>query len=215
MPKGDAARKGSTRCIEYWIEKFDMNPDAARLMVSQNASIDARKKTPEQCKLSAGTLKNQIRLYGIEDGTRRWEEYIDKKRQVKIHPGNISMIEQTFCHMIELFGFRGRWGKKQLRLTEETADDKIYWNYDFTYKNKIIEFNGDYYHGLLSDEIRGGKKSEDIIEKDERKKLYAQASGYDILIILESDFRKNPILVFEKCKNFLLGELNANEIQFD
>lgn len=66
---------------------------------------------------------------------------------------------------------------------------------DFKYKNKIIEFDGVYWH-------RNTK------EKDDLRDLTYNQLGYEILIINENDLNKNKINkeVIEKCLNFLKNE---------
>jgi len=61
--------------------------------------------------------------------------------------------------------------------------------------NKIIEFDGDYWHG----EARGNKKRDKI--RDEKIK----EAGYKILHIREKDYNNNPKTTIECCLNFIYG----------
>jgi hypothetical protein len=63
---------------------------------------------------------------------------------------------------------------------------------DFKYKNKIIEFDGDYWHS----------KPEQI-KKDKLRDEFLLSKGYEILRIKESEFRNTPLLILEKCVNFI------------
>lgn len=68
-------------------------------------------------------------------------------------------------------------------------------NVDFKLKNKIIEFDGDYWHS----------KKEQII-KDNLRDEYLKEKGYFIKRVKEIEFRKNKELVINECLNFLKNE---------
>ena len=85
--------------------------------------------------------------------------------------------------------------------------------YDFTYlKNKkIIEFHGDMYHGnpkkyLAEDYQHPFRKditAREMCEKDERKKQLAEENGFEVLVILDSEYRwGNKQEVIDKYLNF-------------
>ena len=86
--------------------------------------------------------------------------------------------------------------------------------YDFTdLKNrKIIEFNGDIYHGNPSlfkenDTPNPYKKettSKELWEFDKTKKEVAESEGFEEIIIWENEYKKNKQKIIEYCKNFLL-----------
>ena len=92
--------------------------------------------------------------------------------------------------------------------------------YDFviTSKNICIEFNGDDWHAnpkkYFASEIPGVYKNIDgtltakkIWERDKQKNGLLISMGYDIITVWESDFKKNPNHIIEKC----MGEIkNAN-----
>lgn len=61
---------------------------------------------------------------------------------------------------------------------------------DFIYSNKIIEFDGDYWH----------KNSK---EKDDKKDTILKNRGYEILRIKESEYNKNKQICIKSCLTFL------------
>lgn len=81
--------------------------------------------------------------------------------------------------------------------------------YDFKYKDKIIEFNGDYYHcnpELYHKEYynkRKDMKAQEIWDFDKYKLEHAFNKGYQTLVIWEQDFIKDPEKTLKKCINFL------------
>jgi hypothetical protein len=64
---------------------------------------------------------------------------------------------------------------------------------DFVFKNKIIEYDGTYWHNKNKDELRNS---------------FYSNNGYDLLIITDNDFnrQKKPKEVVDKCVNFLRNE---------
>jgi very-short-patch-repair endonuclease len=63
---------------------------------------------------------------------------------------------------------------------------------DFLIDNKIIEFNGDYWHKYTKD-------------SDNNRYEFLKSLGYDILVIQECDYKKTPHNVLEKCLQFING----------
>jgi G:T-mismatch repair DNA endonuclease (very short patch repair protein) len=81
--------------------------------------------------------------------------------------------------------------------------------YDFKFKNKIIEFHGDYFHAnpkIYDANYYNTKKgifAEQIWEKDSQKIEYAEKVGYVILVVWQKDYKENPEKILKKCINFL------------
>lgn len=78
-------------------------------------------------------------------------------------------------------------------------------------KNKIIEFNGDFWHAnpLLykeSDTVKipgNPKLAGDIWRGDRKKKLIAERKGFQVMVVWERDYRSNKERVIQECLNFL------------
>lgn len=85
--------------------------------------------------------------------------------------------------------------------------------YDYYKGKKLIEFNGDYWHGnpeiyeafdvVESSFGKGGQYACDLWARDEKKKLYANNLGYEVLVIWESEYKSYPSLTIQKCIDFL------------
>jgi hypothetical protein len=92
------------------------------------------------------------------------------------------------------------------------SDTKKVYVYDFRYNNKIIEFNGDYYHcnPLLYESDYYNKKKEmyakDIWILDNIKINSVKKAGFEILIIWQHEFINNPENTVTKCLKFLKNE---------
>ena len=81
--------------------------------------------------------------------------------------------------------------------------------FDFCLDDKLIEFNGDYWHanpifyGPKSFIKAKNKRAEDIWEYDKIKLETAQNQGYKVLVIWEYDYNQNREEVINKCIEFL------------
>lgn len=108
--------------------------------------------------------------------------------------------------------------KIQLTKTQYNKINKRFIQVDFSYKNKIIEFYGDYWHGNLDiyenhDLIKGKTVKSKRLE-DEQRIEFIKSLGYEVMIIWENDYKRNPSLVIEDIIKFLeinqIGDNNDN-----
>lgn len=88
-------------------------------------------------------------------------------------------------------------------------DAKSYYVYDIKIGNKLIEYNGDFWHAnpAIYDETFFNKISKksaiEIWGKEFHKEDVANSHGYQLYRIWESDYRKDPEGEVRKCINFL------------
>ncbi len=88
--------------------------------------------------------------------------------------------------------------------------DKKQYVYDIMANNKIIEYNGDFWHAnpniYLPDYVnpRTKLKAVDKWALDSIKIRYAQSQGYEVLVIWERDFKNNTEETIKKCIQFLI-----------
>jgi hypothetical protein len=173
-----------------------------------------RDKSPEELKrinkLKGITLENMIRKWGLIDGT---EKYADWKMAIRGHfQKSISNIsQQLFFDILALINDKEnvKFGKhnKEFHIF---ANNRIYY-YDFTYKNKIIEFNGDLFHANpkifnendFPNPYNKHLRAKTIWEIDDIKINIAKNNNYEILVIWENDYKKDKNKEFIKCMHFL------------
>lgn len=161
-------------------------------------------------KLKGITLENMIRKWGVIDGA---EKYNDWKMAVRGHfQKSISAVSQElFFNILNLID-----DKENVRFGKHNKEFFIFDNnrlyfYDFKYKNKIIEFNGDMFHAnpKIYDENSfpnpyNKKLNAKTIWKFDDIKLNAiKKLQYDVLIIWEKDYKENKEKEFRKCMQFL------------
>ena len=134
-----------------------------------------------------------------------------KSKNIYIYAGN--------AHIREIIKYLNQY---EVRNTLTITDDKILnfvpgskeiilgkYAYDFMFENKIIEFNGDYWHTnpKIYDKNYVNKTTglvaKDIWKKDANKRKYAEKKGYKIYTVWESDYKNNPKDTINKCIKFL------------
>lgn len=234
-------RRISPRCIEFYEYKypelshreheqllqayFDKNRECIKNAVkttnleyylNQGMSEDEAKHALKE-RQTTFTLEKCIAKYGEEEGTRRY-----KKRQLDwshslhnsfSHNSNDGIAQSKFANsLIESLC-------KNLCLNfDDCIEHRLYDNvlnkmfiYDFVYKNKFIEINGDYWHCNPSkydaDFYNKSKNmtAKQIWEKDQNKIDAAKRAGYDIYVVWEKDYRDNPKETIKRCTQFLLS----------
>ena len=91
-----------------------------------------------------------------------------------------------------------------------------YYKYDFTYRNLIIEYQGDYWHMNPGEHISTDfntvikKTAKEIWDKDTLKKKIAFEHGYGYIAIWESDWNKNSDSIIESIRHYYEKNHNQN-----
>lgn len=174
------------------------------------------------------TLEKCIEKYGEVEGRRKWENRQEKWAKImKIKyengeydktPHNLldslsSQIEQEFVTKLHIEmgldineSYNALSSKYQYSIY--SCDYKRRFVYDFVYGNKIIEFNGDFWHANpnkydADDYIRDGNFAKDVWEKDAIKKKVAEGEDFEFFVVWESEFRKYPDETIRKCIEFI------------
>ena len=89
------------------------------------------------------------------------------------------------------------------------SGDTIFF-FDFKYRNKIIEFNGDFWHlnpSIYTEQSVNkvtGKTAKEIREYDEMKASVASERGYTIMTVWERDYRNDRDKTLEQIKRHIL-----------
>jgi very-short-patch-repair endonuclease len=182
--------------IEYWLNKTNGNLEEAQKLLSQRQSTFSLKKCVEK--------------HGKENGTQIW-----LNRQEKWHKNykksNFSKVSQDlFWQIAEKLGslsnvyfaelndnkekdLSGNNNELRLRLNEKL----ILPDFIDTNLNKIIEFDGTYWH-----KVKNKNYSFDDNPDIKKQKLIIE-NGYTVLHINEFDYNNDKQGTVEKCLNFL------------
>lgn len=202
----------NTNQVKYWINK-GYSEDEAKQKVSERQSTF--------------TLEKCIAKYGEEEGTRRyverqknWSAKIEEKYRQGLFsktPNFISNFEMDMVDSIinkllldldvdDIYCYKN--GQFILKNDNEECKNNRFL-YDFKFENKIIEFNGDYWHMnpdvYDSDFVHPYKNitAEEIWKIDKIKCQCALDNGYEVLTIWEREYIENKENVIQKCLAFL------------
>lgn len=155
-----------------------------------------------------------INKYGEEAGT---EKFINRNIAWKNSLKKTKMSQGKSAVSLRLFDEIKRsipdvcYGDDEYRvITEKCA----YWVDCYSPSTRrIIEFYGDYWHANIEKYkdafmmTRSNKKIScaEIREKDRLRKLDIEGAGYQVMVVWESEFKKDPANVVSRCIKFLEG----------
>lgn len=209
--KGASKNKGSTvrritsrRCIEYYLAR-GYSEDESKKLLSESQKFFSK----DIC----------IQKYGEEHGIKvwkdrqdRWQAKLDSKsndeksriNRLKISKGiTVSKAEKLILkELLDIVP----GVVHQFSLFESNKKQYIY---DIMYNNKIIEYNGDFWHcnpkKYLADFVNPKTKVRaiDKWKSDYDKIEFAQSQGYTVLVVWESDFKQNKEQTIKECIQFL------------
>ena len=178
------------RCVEYWVSRGYSEEEARKIISEQQRTF---------------TLEKCIEKYGFEEGTKRFDER-QIKWQKSLHDAlkNNEMNGKTqsefACSIIKVIDDFYK-GEREFQLDR--------YSYDYRYRNKLIEFNGDYWHmnplKFSENDINKttGCTAKQIWERDSNKKQIAESNNYKLLTIWESEYKEDASSVIKKCLDFL------------
>jgi very-short-patch-repair endonuclease len=181
-------RKGYYHTLDYFVDKY-----------GSEIGEDKYNKLNQKKRL---IIENFIIKYGEEDGFNRYEKYINEKKPY------FSKISQELFFSIDKGDAYFASKNKEFGL----RDKNNYYFYDFVdvKRKKVIEFNGDDFHAnpniYESEEIPLkfiNKTASEIWNFDKNKLNKIIDKGYQVLIIWESDYKKNKNKVIDDCIKFL------------
>jgi hypothetical protein len=197
----------SNNQVQYWIDR-GYSEDESKVKVSE------RQKT--------FTLDKCIEKYGEEEGKKVYTDRQNKWQNSLLSNGNLkygysSISQELFYSIIleyknikELENVFFATKNKEFRLNKKESS---IWIYDFTdlNKKKIIEYNGDQYHGnplifKSSDNPHPFRKyitAEEMWQKDVEKIKIAEENGFEVLTIWDSEYKKDKLGILQKCLDFL------------
>lgn len=196
----------SKRCIEYYTAR-GYSEDESKKLVSEGQKYFSK----DIC----------IEKYGKDQGIKiwqkrqdQWQEKINAKppeerdriNRLKMTKGiTISKAEIEISNKIENLN-SNLTVIKQLALS---SNNKKQYIYDIAVNNKIVEYNGDFWHcnpKIYSPDFinpRTKIKAVDKWNQDQEKIKFAQEQGYEVMVVWESEFKQNKEEILKKCVQFL------------
>jgi very-short-patch-repair endonuclease len=151
-------------------------------------------------KLKVNSQKWFIKKFGNEFGLIKYSEYLTKRIEIleKVKTKKYSKISQKLFWMIyENLNSEEKeycWFKElNKEFLVKVSENKFYFP-DFLMKNKIIEYDGKYWHNEIDDNSRN---------------LLYKENGFDVMSVNEDEFNKRYIndTIIERCLKFLRNEI--------
>lgn len=183
--------------IEYFIDKYGEKEGAKKY-----SEVNAKKMLTEE---------NFIRKYGEEEGKKRFDEY--NRHSARSYSSISQRMFEEIDNRFEVAKARSRYAMKGGEVGVTYREGDIIRNaiLDYCLDNRVIEFNGDYYHANPSlydadDYIDVPEMvARDIWTRDGNRNEGLAKEGYDIHIVWENDYRKDPEKTINECVEFLQG----------
>lgn len=161
------------------------------------------------------SLEKCIKKYGAEGGLKKWTLRQEKwKAKVFnndqwIGTGTSILTKNIISEIIKYGNEKLLYGKNE-KFIYDKENSRVY-KYDITNlrNKKIIEINGIFWHckpGVYQDDYFNKVKkmfAKEIRDYDDHKISIAKEYGYDVLVIWEDDFYKDPSEIIQKCVNFI------------
>lgn len=198
--------------LEYWIAK-GYNEETAKEMLSERQ----RTFTLEKCIAKYGEIEGRKKY---ENRQIQWSRKIEEKYKngefsklpKSIHTSAISNYEikciNEIITKLNITEYKGGSSIDEQFKMFDTGKRRIY-VYDFVYENKVIEFNGDYWHCNPNEYDKNFyNKSLKMTasqkwKEDEYKIKLIEEKGYKVLVIWESEYNDNPEATIQKCIDFI------------
>ncbi len=213
--KTKSATAGYNTRSDFYEVRCDMNHADAKEAVRKRQSTFSLERCIEKFGEFIGTQVWQTRqlvwratLDRLPDDVKR---DIERRKALNLRNGNgFSTISQQLFDSLNVAG--AQYGKNEVAVvTNQLRVCRL----DFVLKDKVIEFNGDYWHAnplieKYADDatvikMPGGKQmtAGEIRQKDLDRQRELAEMGYKVLVIWESDYRQNKQQVIDKCLDFL------------
>lgn len=196
--------------IEFYTSK-GMSLEDAKLALSDRQ----RTFTKEKC----------IEKYGEIEGLKIWKERQEKwqktlnskseEEKLEINRKKLKGLKNSFYSKSE----KELYNILKTEISEVESQFRINsrprnYIFDIRYKNKLIEFNGDYWHCnpkiyKAHDSVKfpsGIKTAFEIWLKDAEKAKTANEKGFTVLTVWESDYKNNKANEIKRCFEYLKDE---------
>lgn len=182
--------------LDYYIDKY--------------GEKEGKIKYKQWCKSQDhGSLNFFIKKYGEENGRKKYLD-VNLKKNLNRSDGYFSKVSQIlFKEILNNLSdkqdcyFATHLGELKLYYTENGKKNR--YCYDFLYKDKIIEYNGDWFHRNPEYYDSTIPENAEILKRDTIKLNFAKDRGYSVLIVWDLEYKMNPEKILKKCLDYLLS----------
>jgi G:T-mismatch repair DNA endonuclease (very short patch repair protein) len=156
------------------------------------------------------TLEGYVERYGEIEGKIKFEKWATTS---SIGVTAYSKVSQELFVEIDVIGENTYYATKNKEFGRYSPFGYYFFDYVNTDRKKIIEFNGDIFHGnpiifSKNDTPNPFDKKltcEQMWKNDKKKIDFIIQEGFEVLTIWEKDYRLDKNEIIEKCKKFLYG----------
>ena len=191
--------ENTSTCIEYWLSKGYSEEEAKELLRNRQSTFTLEKCINKYGKEEGEKIFNNRQKRWINSLKKNFERYGDGR---SVQSELAYTIIEKICNSLNINRpLREKW-------MFDSEKNRAY-AYDFQYRNKIVEINGDYWHAnpkIYNEDFYNKSKqmtAEEIWLYDKLKYKHAESKGYSVYVIWESDWNKDPQNELNKCMEFL------------
>ena len=160
----------------------------------------------------APTLENFINKYGENEGRKKFLKI--KKAYSEISQQLFQILDNSLGIFAteSRYAIKGKLGEAQIFVQDSELDMYKVYRPDYLLNNKIIEFNGDFWHAnpkyySANDELPRFDNTKvvakELWEADKKRYDALEKLGYKIKVVWESDYNENSKQVIADCLKFL------------
>lgn len=166
------------------------------------------------CKSKAITLENMMRVHGTEEGTKRYNSWLEVQRPA-VSAISLKLFDKVKTYFPNNKIYYGREGSNEYVVYDNETKRAYLYDYVDITVGKCIEFNGDMFHGNpkfykeydTPNCYNRSLTSKDLWEADRVKiECLKRLRGIDTLVIWENEFRTNEEETLNKCIEFINRE---------
>lgn len=199
---------------QYWVNKGMSGEEAEKTLSARQSTFSLEKciqKHGEEKGLEVFTARQEKWLSTLNSKPEEEQQRINRLKMTG-RSGAVSKISTELFSQLPAggrFGVVSEYSEGEVAFRMENGKLAFI---DYVLGNKSIEFNGDYWHanpniynGDKEFFFRKNKKktAKDVWEADAFKIEQMQKAGFEVLVIWESDYRKDKQGTIQKCLNFL------------
>lgn len=199
--------------VEYYLSR-GYSKEEAKIKISEIQNRFSLKSCIEKYGDIGNRIFKERQMKWIDTLNSKTEEEKIEINRKKITGSSYSPISQKLFW--DIYNLVGNDKTKFAEMKGEfhlLNENKLWFAYDYvdTERKKCIEFNGDFWHCNPKDfepeQIHRIKKKRalDIWKIDEDKRSLIENLDYKVLVIWESEYKKNPKQTLEKCIEFING----------
>ena len=190
--------------LNYWIVKKGMTKEEAKQQVKERQTTNSLEAF---IKRADGDKEK-----GQKQWSQRQEKWLNSLEKRGWFGNHSAISKKLFDNIKKQTGLELRYGDNEITIRLNTRFCKP--DCTIAGTKKIIEFFGDYWHAnpnkySENDTIRRLNEgsfitAKEIWTRDNKRLSLLREHGFDILVIWEDDYRKNPEEITKKCSEFFI-----------